>query len=472
MKEIILHIGMHKTGTTSIQNTIYHPSNKGVFNKNGIKYIEELEISNWVFESMFKNKPEECLQNINYGFTMEEILENNAKAKELVIKKLNESEKLLITSENIMVLSEDELANLKAFFVENANDDVEFKVVIYVRNPVSYFTSLFQQHLKMPFRKDVYSDLGILHSQYIYLENPVKVFGKESVLVYSFEDACKHKFGLAGCFFELIGFSEDDLCRLTYIRENDGMSQEALNIITFINKREPLYVNNKLNKKRTYWDFIELSNIKGSKFYLENYKIENNINNIKENLLYLKKEYGIDYTNLEKELEKNKPIENEFDELSVLNAYLLCSDFVRSEMIEYYKQQNNKELVGALEQAEKFMVKHNQLNQRHSVLLKILNLDTEKVDLPEKIAIYGLGDNGKALFNKINCKSNIVCFIDANPQVREFNNVPVIKLEDYSYQKDVKIIVTPSYAFSQIKNNLINSYSISEENIISIESIL
>lgn len=471
MKEVILHVGMHKTATTSVQESLYYEGNQEIFEKYNITYVDEISSCNVEIASAFMETPERFAPNIRQLFSLEQINNNSIRTKELLIKKLNQDGRLLISCENLLFLSSVEMENLKNFIATNCKERVKFKVIMCVRNPVSFIPSIYQEDRKTCYLSGFDFEKGVIESQYSNIDMPSKVFDKNDLVTYSFEEACTHKQGPVGYFFSLVGLSDEDINKLTYIKDNEGSCQEAVNIISFINDREPLYIDYKINKKREAWDWIELRNIIGSKFYLENYIIENTVNSIQDKLIFLKNEFEIDYTNLEKNYEKNKPIENVFDELSIINTYLLCTDFIRSEIREYYKLQNNVKLVEALKQTEKFMVKHNQLKERHGVLLKILNLDTQNLELPEKIAIYGLGDNGKALYNKINDISSIVCFIDANPQVSAYDNIPVVKLEDFCYQKDVKIIVTPSYAYSQIKNNLIEKHSINDKNIISIEAI-
>jgi len=41
MKKIIVHIGLHKTGTTSIQKTLYNKSNIKIIDKNNYFYIKK-----------------------------------------------------------------------------------------------------------------------------------------------------------------------------------------------------------------------------------------------------------------------------------------------------------------------------------------------------------------------------------------------------------------------------------------------
>lgn len=103
---------------------------------------------------------------------------------------------------------------------------------------------------------------------------------------------------------------------------------------------------------------------------------------------------------------------------------------------------------------EKNIKKLYSLERRHALLLHLLKTDYNKIVLPDKIAIYGAGDNGKIFYDKVKDRCNVTCFIDSNPKEQCYDGVPVIFIDNYRVQRDVTIIITPIYEIDKIVANL------------------
>lgn len=116
--------------------------------------------------------------------------------------------------------------------------------------------------------------------------------------------------------------------------------------------------------------------------------------------------------------------------------------------------------------------KYKKLEVRHNLLLKILRMDFEKIKIPNKIAIYGLGDNGKFFYERVKDKCTVECFIDAEPKEDMYEGVHVISAKNYIASKDTIIIVTPTYAFEEINNKLEQTCDMASLNVISLEKLL
>ena len=74
----------------------------------------------------------------------------------------------------------------------------------------------------------------------------------------------------------------------------------------------------------------------------------------------------------------------------------------------------------------------------------------------QDIIVFGLGKQGKKVFDKLKQDFNIIAIIDNNLAIKEYKNIPVIKLSETDDCINHKIIVTMSeYNYSSAKKELI-----------------
>jgi len=139
----IVHVGMHKTGSSSIQNFLYNDLKDSNF-----EYID-LNISNQsaVIYSMFSNEPEKYHMHRSKGNTLSDVLEYNKQNKKLLLKSFFKSpaENMIISAEDIMYLKYDELERFHSFL---KNYFYKIKIIGYVRPIYSYIESAFQELVK------------------------------------------------------------------------------------------------------------------------------------------------------------------------------------------------------------------------------------------------------------------------------------------------------------------------------------
>ena len=116
-REIILHAGLHKTGTTSIQQTLYDDFNNRILEKLDILYPKNWPANHsYPVYSAFCDKPEEYRGNILFssGLSKEKIDEMN----KTNLKNLEEEvqrrrcSKIVISGEDISFLKKENL-NIK-----------------------------------------------------------------------------------------------------------------------------------------------------------------------------------------------------------------------------------------------------------------------------------------------------------------------------------------------------------------------
>lgn len=91
---------------------------------------------------------------------------------------------------------------------------------------------------------------------------------------------------------------------------------------------------------------------------------------------------------------------------------------------------------------------------RYSNLRLIMNTDYSKLKTNKKIDIYGAGNIGKVLFDKIKGRVTVGCFIDSSPANDYYDDIPIIEMSKYVYVDGTYIVVTPNYEYYKICSDL------------------
>ena len=231
IRKCILHIGLHKTGSSSIQQSLYSNLKEENFSYLDLK---EPNHSSRLY-SLFFEFPEKYHMNKIKGLNANQIQQLNNETLGLIDLSIqnNQSEFIIISAEDISVLSLPALNKLKTLLDKYF---VEIFVVAYVRSPQTYFSSSFQEGVKAGWVK---FDPTLYYQNYqTKLEKFDTVFGKDYVDVSEFSpnklfekdavlDFCK-KFN--------IEFNKDQV-----IRTNESLKKEALCLLYTYYKYGPGY---------------------------------------------------------------------------------------------------------------------------------------------------------------------------------------------------------------------------------------
>lgn len=180
MKQVILHIGMHKTGTTSIQNSLV-----GV-EQDGIRTARFKEANHSVpMYTMFSEDRYNYHIWKNRGFTadkIDDLKDDYFKIlEEELEKELSDSNasKLIISGEDLSILNETEQESLCDFFTSKG---FSVKIIYVVRDPVAWAISANQQRAKIGGKK-----LTKINPEYrARLQGFINGCGVENVSVYKF----------------------------------------------------------------------------------------------------------------------------------------------------------------------------------------------------------------------------------------------------------------------------------------------
>lgn len=256
IKNIFLHIGVHKTASTTIQNTFFNERSK--LEEAGILYpefkIDNIVISNHSIPlySLFCEEPEKYHINVCYGYTTNKTIQqlhNNYRQQLKEQISGFQGETMIISGEDIWLLSTNELKNLKTWLTKITYDEVNISVVLLCRHPVTRFRSGLQGsvcNFGLPIEKAI--ERNLLRPQ--FYQNLImsfsEVFGRKKIAALKYEDAIKHSFGPAGAFLSIINKDLPDKIRPVVIKDNSASNYESFELINTINqscyyKSENLY---------------------------------------------------------------------------------------------------------------------------------------------------------------------------------------------------------------------------------------
>nr|WP_320136758.1 hypothetical protein [uncultured Amphritea sp.] len=242
MKRFILHVGFHKTATSSIQRTL-SDNDKLLFNAGyyypvffrGSRRIVNHSIP---FYSVYCEKPELYHVNIRNKDCLDmEAVNKNYHSQ---IEELMQSDKnVIVSGEDISVLSECDLVKLRDEIIDSG---FKLEVFCVVRSPYSFLCSSLQERIKngSACLKDVF--VGRKVKDVLKLK---KVFS-DKVEFLSFEEICRGD-GPVVNFINMLGI---DCNKLNIIQGNEGLGNLSTRALANLNISFPIVKEGKLYNNR------------------------------------------------------------------------------------------------------------------------------------------------------------------------------------------------------------------------------
>jgi hypothetical protein len=246
IKNIFLHIGVHKTASTTIQNTLYLERAK--LSDNGILYPAFIAGDNLISNhsipiySLFCNEPEKYHINVNFGITNREaIQELHQEYQRQIEAQIADfiGETLIISGEDISLFDIDELRNLKVWLTKITHPEVNIRVVLMCRHPVSRFRSSLLAKVYnsiLQAKKVIERKLQQTHLYQNLITVLSEVIGQEHITVVRYEDAICHPFGPAGALLALVDKDLPDKIKPVLLHENPATNYETFVLLNAINR--------------------------------------------------------------------------------------------------------------------------------------------------------------------------------------------------------------------------------------------
>lgn len=276
-KTCVIHIGLHKTGSSSIQNTLH--KNRAILKSEfNINYYDKQANHGTLLTLFSKNLAYYRPLKI-WGITDEagiNTFKSDLKADLSLTLKKNTSPVFVISGEGLSLLEEAEIHALQSFLAPSFD---EFQIYAYVRDPMSHANSVGQQAIKGgmtfadiqrntfgPKNPDDHPKITKPGSVYPYFRTRIapyqKAFGEENVKVLNFSALRERKEDVVLHFMqEALGIKtlpQD----FEVMRVNESLASDAVYLAEALNTEVPLFVDNTLNSKRSRGIITHLTSLK------------------------------------------------------------------------------------------------------------------------------------------------------------------------------------------------------------------
>lgn len=281
MRTVVLHVGMHKTGTTSIQQSL------NGFAESGIKYLA-LDTANHTapIRAAFSD-------HIQFHALKLKSAEELAALKQSTLEQMNQQladrqfSKFIISGEGIVRLTAGALQELKRTLLQHVDS---IQVFAYMREPIGYSASAFQQRVRM----GGYQGYELTRADYrTKFEKFMEVFGRENFSAKVFARNSLQDASVVVDFCTVWGIPFDPRRE---VRSNEGLSEAALKLMHMLNRTEVVQAGGD-GARRARMRLIDmLADHFPGKFVLDPRFHSGTID--VEDIAWLREQCGIDFTAL------------------------------------------------------------------------------------------------------------------------------------------------------------------------------
>ncbi len=236
-KTIVLHIGLHKTGTSSIQATLKH--NQAILRERGVLYPGFLPANHsHFFINAFSSRAEHYHANRRQGLDPAAIAEQAAEQMDRLGRALTRfgGSTILLSGEDASTLQAPEVAqarNRLDALAGSVGVKTSYRVLLYTRDPAAFVSSAMQENVKgNGMRLEDSRDLHIRNASGRYRrihEAWAAAFGDDAVHFRGFETACGEPGGLIGDFLRTLGLPSDGI---EHRLSNEGISDEITEFLS------------------------------------------------------------------------------------------------------------------------------------------------------------------------------------------------------------------------------------------------
>lgn len=292
VKKVFLHIGMHKTATTSIEHTLCF--NKDLLETNNYFITERWGANLSIpLRSIFDIEPEKIDYHIKLNRSIDEIEEFNKIELHLLLEEMKATKcsNVIISGDWLSIFKEKQSVEKLKFVLDTVFPNAETKIVFVTRERNAFINSMKQELIKGNYDINDIVNPNYEYMYETYVSKYLELYGRENVIAYKFEDSIKFPIEPVGYFLEKIDFPKAEIEKINTVKVNESLSHRAIDLVFYANEKIPFYVNGGINSLRVVDDTKEIFEIRGDKYRLPSemakeyfYKGINDIDWLNDNL--------------------------------------------------------------------------------------------------------------------------------------------------------------------------------------------
>lgn len=291
----IIHAGVHKTGTTSIQASLEKSvdllRNQGIRFpiKGGYNHTSVLADAFKPFRTTQAENPAQCRP-----------------IDDFIPPQDGSIHTVIFSAEGLSNFNHESRLQFARWLREHFD---EIQYIVYTREPLGFASSMAQERLKTYLGETIGEVVEIpplVHYRGI-IENWIKDLAPDDIRVFDFKVASQSENGLFHHFCAQCGIEMTESIAANEIRENSSLSLPGAYMLSALNTFQPVKLANGLpNPVRDETDHRNFTQIGGPKFRLPIETEKFVLERLHDEILWLDKEFGISYQNIEidKEVER------------------------------------------------------------------------------------------------------------------------------------------------------------------------
>jgi hypothetical protein len=291
MKRCWLHVGMNKTGSTSVQMNLWKNGNIP-----GWHYLtpNRRHTPGDALVAMLGKEPTQFHTFMKRGMIQSQVKRVGDRLRSNLTRAIRSSrdQNLILSAEVLSVIDRAGIETLREILTPLCD---EIKVIGYVRPPCGFMTSFFQQRVKHGCGTFDVPNIKVKYRK--RFKKFDAVFGRENVILRKFDPAIFPQRCVVADFYQQVGIERQD--SRPSLRVNESLTREACGILYAYRKFGPGYGVG----SRVMWEnrriIAPLFEMGGCKFKIAKEVLEPGMLRDKEDIIWMEKRLG---TSLEEEI--------------------------------------------------------------------------------------------------------------------------------------------------------------------------
>lgn len=289
VKRCYLHIGMPKTGSSSIQanlSELKQPKGWAYMSVGGSPNMGQS------LHAMFATEPHSFHTFVKRGHTPERVAAYGASLRAKLAKAIQTCGQptIILSAEALPAIDKAGITALRDFLRQYCD---EVRVIGYVRPPIAYKISSYQQRLK----QHGINSFDIVEMKMKYrrrFEKFDKVFGRKNVNLRLFDPATFPRKCIVADFCAQLGIEGPDPSQIR--RVNESISRDACSILFAYRKFGPGYGSGEDVIRENHEFLVLLKSVKGDKFKVSKAVVANGLAAEAEDIQWMEKRLGLSLT--------------------------------------------------------------------------------------------------------------------------------------------------------------------------------